>query len=177
VVSDVKLFSMSGIQVLHSEKGEGRISLDDMRGELGRKFEIINTLASFVRCAQGIIYRERIVVVGCNEVSELTSRTLRKLGYEPVVYSAFVDSKAEKRRVGHTWVEVNNYVVETNPSQILGAGRYVAFMPRKNWEHLTKPSVREINPEGKSLVLTETGEKYYNKISDELAKCTTRGGV
>jgi len=149
-------------------------SLDEMRRELRKNFELINTLTSLVKCAQGIIYRERIVIVGCNEVSEMASRTLKKLGYEPIVYSAFVDSKVEKRRVGHTWVEVNNYVVETNPSQILGVGRYMAFIPRKKWEHLTKPGVREINPEGKSLVLTEMGEKYYNQISDELASCTKR---
>ena len=150
----------------------------EMKKELRKRYDRLrgleNTLASFVKCAQDIIHRERIVIVGCNEVSELASRTLKNLGYEPVVYSAFVDSKVERRRVGHTWVEVNNYVVETNATQILGVPRYVAFMPRQNWEHLTRPSVREINPEAKALVLTESGEKYYNQVSEELVECITK---
>lgn len=140
--------------------------------EIANGMETKEMLARFIRCGNDIIKRERIVIVGCNEVSELVSRALKKLRYTPKVYSAFVDSRTEKRRVGHTWVEVDNYAIETNPTQILGLRRYMIFMPVDDWEHFTKPSTREINPEAKALVLTESGEKYYNKLSSELAECT-----
>lgn len=140
--------------------------------KMQRKVGLENVLPVFIKCGHNIIKRERIVITGCNEVSELASRALRKLGYNPKVYSAFVDSKPEERRVAHTWVEVDNYVIETNPTQTFGISRYMAQMPIENWESFTHPSTREINPQAKSLVLTKAGEKYYNKLSDELVKCT-----
>jgi len=129
-------------------------------------------LSRFARCAKEPIWRERIVIVGCNEVSEVTLRVLRRPGLRPRAYAGFVTT-FDKKRIAHTWVEVDDYVIETNPSQILGIPYEltpIMWEPRAGWEEKTRPKMREPYENG-VLLLTPSGENFYNSLVEEIIRC------
>lgn len=148
-------------------------SVEEMRDRLldayARFNDAENILGKFIKCAKIPIMRERLVFTGCLEVSQLILRALRKIGLEPRGYVGFVKT-FDKKRIPHVWVEVDNYVIETNPSQIFGAG--VLWTVEKGWwTERTKP--RDILPfEMHPLYApTPSGERFYNSLASEIQRC------
>lgn len=128
-----------------------------------------NMLSELVENIRDIIYREEVVLTGCNEISELVLRTLQKLGLEPKLKKSMVDT-FDGKRVSHVWVEVGDSIIETNPSQMFGIPYSVSPIMLKSkvrWSERTNPG--EVDPfEGIRFSLTQEGETYFDKLSDEL---------
>jgi len=133
------------------------------------KNDFKNKMDRFVKCAKIPIMQERMVFTGCLEISQFVERALDKVGLQPKSYVGYVDT-FEGKRIPHVWVEVDNYVIETNPSQILGGGVLKA-MKRDEWKKITKPS--DIIPfkEHPLYRPTSQGERFYGKLAEDTKHC------
>jgi len=154
----------------HGRLGTMRYNMEKVH--IDEELRLLNKDLKII-CAKEPIWREKVVIVGCQEVAELTRRALRKLGLEPRVYSSWVTTFDGKRQA-HVWVEVDDYIIETNPSQIMGVKYQLApviWLPRKDWEPFTCPESREPF----ELVLTSSGQRFFDKLADEIVKCIKSG--
>jgi len=133
------------------------------------KNEFKRKIDKFVKCAKIPIMQQRMVFTGCLEVSQFVERALYKVGLEPKSYVGYVDT-VESNRIPHVWVEVDNYVIETNPSQILGEGVLKA-VKKDEWKETTRPS--DIIPfkEHPLYRPTPQGEKFYARLAEETKYC------
>lgn len=72
-------------------------------------------------------------------------------------------------RVYHCWLETNDVVIETNPSQILGLPKGALAIEKDIWQRLTEPKEEPgILPE---IVPTEAGKVFYEREAEQILQC------
>lgn len=118
------------------------------------------------------ILENPLIFVGCPEISNLVYRVFDKLGYDPEVKTGKVEMW-NGRDIQHAWIEVDGWVVETNPSQIFALPlehSVIKVMPKNVWYFRTNP--RDIlDARGYAFMTqTEAGEKFLNNMAEEIAK-------
>lgn len=141
------------------------------QGKWVKADSIKETLERFIQCAKIPIMRERIVLVGCLETSQFILRAFRKLNFEPEAYYGVIKTfDREKADLAHVWVEVDNYVIEPNPSQVFGLG-VLWLMERNEWRRRTQPEQIGLFKNHPLYAPTPQGEIYYNGLAEEVAYC------
>lgn len=84
--------------------------------------EDLEKLRKLTDCLGPKIMENAVVYRGCVESGQLISITLNKLGIHHRRVSGKVKSLPEKKELQHCWIETDDFIIETNPSQILGIG-------------------------------------------------------
>jgi len=110
-----------------------------------------------------------VVYRGCVESGQLISITLNKLGINHRRVSGKVKSLPEKKELQHCWIETDDFIIETNPSQILGIGVGALTLTKDTWRELTEPKEGESLFSGPSL--TEAGKRFYDAEAEQVLRC------
>lgn len=128
----------------------------------------IKEVHSLIECAEGKIRSNPVVYAGCAESSVLLGKTLDKLGV-PWERKFGQVTTIRGEIVYHCWLETNDIVIETNPSQILGLPKGALAIEKDIWQRLTKPKEKtEILPR---IEPTPAGHRFYETEADQILRC------
>lgn len=132
--------------------------------------EKLERLRKITQCLGPKIMENAVIYRGCVESGYLTSAVLEKLGIHHVKVYGKVKSLLEKKKLQHCWIETEDAIIETNPSQILGIDAGALAMKKETWHELTEAEEEEaFFPE--EFGLTEAGRHFYNEAADQVIRC------
>jgi len=122
--------------------------------------------------------RRRRWVIDCHTVARIAYLTLKRLGFDPEVYTGYVVTFAQRLRVEHTWVEFDGYVVETNPSQIFSLPFPALIMRKDFWEQTVDVIwSRRIEESEMWVLVTQRGREMMEEVAEEIVRCYKKYGV
>jgi len=129
----------------------------------------LDELRDLMRCASPKIRAEPEIYAGCVQSALLLTVLLNKLdaswkrGYGKV-------KTIKGDEIGHCWIEVDDVILETNPSQVLGLDEGALAMKKGKWLKATEAKEEEhLYPE--IFQPTEAGKRFYNAEAEQILKC------
>lgn len=128
----------------------------------------IEEVHKLVECAQDKIKSNPVVYAGCVESSHLLGKALDKLGI------SWERKFGQVRTIGgetvyHCWLETNDIVIETNPSQILGLDRGALAIEKEIWQRLT--GAKEESQILPRIEPTPAGHRFYEREAEQILLC------
>jgi len=127
-------------------------------------------LQELAECVGERAKAQPVVLTGCFEIAELMSQALSKLDIEHKKVAGSAKTFPGKKEIAHCWVEVENMVIETNPSQTLGIdpGRLLV-MKTSTWRDLLEGKEEPVGFHWTGL--TEAGRRFYDKEAEAVVRC------
>jgi len=129
-------------------------------------------LRELSKCASRQVQQEPAVYTGCAPVSSLLETLLNEMGVAHRRVFGVVETN-RKEKVGHSWIEVGDVVLETNPSQVLGLDYGVMAMAKDTWVSMTNPK-ESVHPCPEILQPTDAGRKFYQEQAKDIISCLRR---
>lgn len=129
----------------------------------------IKNLRNLIECAEGKIKSNPTVYAGCTESGILLGKVFDKLGIKWERKFGEV-STVEGKRVYHCWLEANDIVIETNPSQILGLPKGALAVHKDLWQKVTEPK-EEIEIFPHAVEPTPAGHRFYDREAEQILQC------
>jgi len=132
--------------------------------------EELKKLRGIVECLAPKIRENPVVYGGCVESGTLISRVLDKLGIRHQRVYGKVKTLLEKKEIQHCWIETDECIIETNPSQILGIDAGALALKKDTWNELTEAKEEDaFFPE--EMLLTPAGKRFYDQEADQVLRC------
>jgi len=128
----------------------------------------IEDVHNLMECAQGKIRANPTVYAGCTQSAVLLGKVFDKLGI-PWERKFGQVTTIRGERIHHCWLETNDIVIETNPSQILGIDKGALGIEKELWQRLTRP--REETQILPRVEPTEAGHRFYDREADQILQC------
>lgn len=131
--------------------------------------EELEKLREITDCLGPKIMENAVVFRGCVESGHLVSTTLNKLGISHRRVYGKVKSLPDRKELDHCWIETDDFVIETNPSQILGIDVGALALKKDTWRELTEP--QEAESFFVEVPLTPAGKRFYDTQAEQVLRC------